>query len=84
MPRALLEREQRGVPSALPRQPPALTPASSQEAVWFGYSFVEVRPGSGYFFFPLCLGNGLQTALSMGELVACERGFSAPSLLDLR
>lgn len=51
----------------------------------FGLVTHSWRSGLGLgFFFPLCLGNGLQTVLSMGELVACERGFSGSSLLDSR
>lgn len=53
VPKAGLEREKPGVPSVLPRQPPFLTHTSLQEAVGFGYSFVEVRTRSGVFF--LCV-----------------------------
>lgn len=81
VPEAGLESEKPGVPSALPRQPPFLTPPLQACRKLLSLVTHLWRSGLGLgLFFPVCLGNSLQTALSTGELVACERGFFTAGL----
>lgn len=81
VPKVRLEREKCGVPSVLPSF--SSPPQACRKLLGLVTHSWRSGLGLGFFFFPLCLGNSLQTVLSTGELVACERSLSASLLLDL-